>query len=216
MNAHVAWTPAAVREAWDPRADRYLELFRDELEAKPYDQAALQAFAARVGADGRVVDVGCGPCGHVAALLTRLGLETLSVDLSPRCVELARREQPQLRFEVMDLAALALPVGAIDGLVAYYALHDQPRARLDATFAEFARVLRPGGQLLVVAKEGTEEGLVADPLGSGLTVYWASQTGPGLAARATAAGFRVETCEVREPLPGEIAARRVYLAAERA
>jgi hypothetical protein len=115
----------------------------------------------------------------------------------------------------MDLAALSLADESLDGLIAYYALHDQPRARLDATFAEFARVLRPGGQLLVVAKEGTEEGLVADPLGSGLTVCWASQTGPDLAARATAAGFRIGTCEVRDPLPGEIAARRVYLAAER-
>jgi len=215
MNAHLAWTPATVREAWDRRADRYLELFRDELEAKPYDQATLQAFAARVGAGGRVADVGCGPCGHVAALLTRLGLATLSVDLSPRCIELARREQPGLRFEVMDLAALALGEGRLDGLVAYYALHDQPRSRLGATFAEFARVLRPGGQLLVAAKEGTDEGCVADPLGSGLTVYWASQTGHDLAARVTAAGFREERCEVREPLPGEIAARRLYLTAAR-
>lgn len=215
MTPSAPWTPAAVRAAWDPRAHRYLERFRHELEGKPFDQAALQAFAARVGPGGRVADVGCGPCGHVAALLTGLGLTTLSVDLSPRCVELSRQEQPGLRFEVMDLAALTLPSDRLDGLVAYYALHDQPRARLGRTFAEFARVLRPGGRLLVVAKEGQDEGLIADPLGSGLTVFWASHTAADLGLRAAAAGFQVEACEVREPLPGEIAARRIYLTAAR-
>lgn len=216
MTTSRAWEPAAIRDAWDPRADRYLELFRDEFEGKPYDLNILKAFASSVGAGGRVADVGCGPCGHVAALLTGFGLETISVDLSPRCIELARREQPELRFEVMDLAELRLASGCLDGLVAYYALHDQPRARLGRTFAEFWRVLPPGGRLLVVAKEGTDEGFIADPLGTGLTVYWASQTGSDLQARATAAGFLVDDCSVREPLPGEISSRRVYLTATRA
>ncbi|HET9552545.1 MAG TPA: class I SAM-dependent methyltransferase, partial [Anaeromyxobacteraceae bacterium] len=96
------------REAWDPRADRYLALFRDELDGKPFDRAVFEAFVARLNGKGLVADVGCGPCGHVAALLTRLGVQTISVDLSPRCIELARAEQPHLRFEVMDLASLQL------------------------------------------------------------------------------------------------------------
>ena len=216
MTAPWTWSPAAVREAWDQRAARYLELFRHELDSKPYDLEVLQAFATRVGAGGRVADVGCGPCGHVADHLARQGLETLSVDLSPRCIELARQEQPRLRFEVMDLAALRVPEASLDGIVGYYALHDQPRSRLGRTFAEFARALRPGGQLLLVCKEGVEEGRIPDPLGTGLTVYWASHTCDDLRFRVTAAGFRVAECTTREPLAGEIASRRLYLSAERA
>ncbi|HET9552548.1 MAG TPA: hypothetical protein VFP50_06225 [Anaeromyxobacteraceae bacterium] len=99
--------------------------------------------------------------------------------------------------------------------MAYYALHDQPKSRLGATFREFARVVRPRGQLLAVAKEGTDEGPIADPLGCGLRVYWASLTEAELRFAAEQAGFHVEWCHVREPLPGEIAARRIYLTATR-
>jgi SAM-dependent methyltransferase len=210
-----SWSLGSIREAWDPRADRYLALFRDELDGKPFDQGAFEAFAARLDGKGLVADVGCGPCGHVAALLTRLGLQTISVDLSPRCIELSRAEQPHLRFEVMDLASLQLGDESLDGLVAYYALYDQPKTRLGATFREFARVVRPGGQLLAVAKEGTNEGQIDDPLGSGLKVYWASLTGAELRSAAEQAGFHVDGCHVREPLPGEIASRRIYLTASR-
>ncbi len=106
MRSAASWSPGAIREALDPRADRYLALFRDEFDGKPLDRGAFEALAARLEGKGLVADVGCGPCGHVAALLTRLGLQTISVDLSPRCIELSRAEQPHLRFEVMDLASL--------------------------------------------------------------------------------------------------------------
>ena len=47
---------ADVVRAWDVRADRYLGLFRHELEGKPFDRGALAAFAARMPRGGRVVD----------------------------------------------------------------------------------------------------------------------------------------------------------------
>jgi SAM-dependent methyltransferase len=208
-------SPADVARVWDARADRYLALFRHELEEKPFDRAALEAFAARVGQGGRACDAGCGPCGHVTALLAARGLDLLGIDLSPRCVALARAEHPALRFEVMDLRALDLPGGALDGLVAYYALHDQPKAGLAVAFAEWARVLRPGGQLLVVAKEGAGEGPIPDPLGSDLTVFWAAFAPDELRAPIEAAGFRIDGCTSRAPQAGEIAARRIYVTATR-
>src|SRR6478609_9428926 len=98
-------TPGSAQDVirtWDARADRYLQLFRDEFAGKPFDQAVLADFAVRVGAGGRVCDAGCGPCSQVTALLVGHGLDVLGIDLSPRCVELARGEQPGHRFEVMD------------------------------------------------------------------------------------------------------------------
>jgi trans-aconitate methyltransferase len=43
--------------------------------------------------------VGCGP-GHVTAHLRKLGLDTFGIDLSPAMIDVARREHPELRFEV--------------------------------------------------------------------------------------------------------------------
>ena len=42
----------------------------------------------------------------VEELLAERGLDVLGVDLSPRCVELARAERPGLRFEVLDQRAV--------------------------------------------------------------------------------------------------------------
>ncbi|WP_328902567.1 class I SAM-dependent methyltransferase [Streptomyces sp. NBC_00441] len=204
---------ADVVRTWDARADHYLRLFRDELAAKPYDLEVLRAFARRVGAGGRVYDAGCGPCGHVTALLAAHGLDMLGIDLSPRCVALARREQPGCRFAVMDQGAIT---GApLDGLVAYYSLHDQPKHRLPDTMASWAAAIRPGGRLLIVAKEGEGDGVIADPLGSDLRVYWAEFTAYELRRAAHEAGFTTDDCTVREAYENEIPARRVYLTATR-
>lgn len=154
-------SPADVVRTWDARAEHYLRLFRHELHGKPFDLEALHAFADRVGVGGKVYDAGCGPCGHVTALLASRGLDVLGIDLSSRCVELARREQPGCRFAVMDQGAIG--AGPLDGLVAYYSLHDQPKRLLPATLASWASAIRPGGQLLIVAKEGMGDGVIDDP-----------------------------------------------------
>lgn len=208
--APVPGSAADVVRAWDARADRYLRLFRDELEGKPFDREALGAFAGRVVRGGRVYDAGCGPCGHVTEFLATRGLDVLGIDLSPRCVGLARRERPGRRFAVMDQREITEP---LDGLVSYYSLHDQPKGRLAGTLASWAGALRPGGQLLVVAKEGAGDGVVDDPLGSGLRVYWAEFTEYELRSAAGEAGFRIDDCTVREAYEGEIPTRRIYLSA---
>jgi trans-aconitate methyltransferase len=209
--------PGSARDVvrtWDARADRYLQLFRHELSGKPFDRTVLADFAQRVGAGGRVCDAGCGPCGQVTALLAGHGLDALGIDLSPRCVELARREQPGCRFAVLDQQAIP-PSDRLDGLVSYYSLHDQPKRELAGTLASWAAAIRPGGQLLVVAKEGTHDGVLADPLGSELQVYWAEYSATELRDAAETAGFHVADIGTREAYADEIATRRIYLGAVR-
>jgi SAM-dependent methyltransferase len=211
-----AGTAADVARSWDARADRYLQLFRDELDGKPFDRAVLDDFARATGPGARVCDAGCGPCGHVSAYLARRGADTVGVDLSPRCVELARAQQPDCAFEVADLRVMDLPAAALplDGLVSYYSLHDQPKALLAGTIAAWGRAVRPGGRLLVVAKEGDSDGVVADPMGSGRPVYWAEFRAAELDA-AVSAQFRVDTCQTRDAYADEIPSRRIYLLATR-
>ncbi|WP_139415788.1 class I SAM-dependent methyltransferase [Agromyces laixinhei] len=202
---------------WNARADLYLELFRHELDGKPFDRELLAAFAARLGTRARVVDAGCGPCGHVAAFLAEHGLDVLGVDLSPRCIELARLEQPGIRFEVMDQRAVAPAVndGPLDGLVSYYSLHDQPKRELPDTLAAWAAAIRPGGRLLVVAKEGAGDGVIDDPLGTGIRVYWAEYSEAELRSAAEVSGFVVDELTARDAYDDEIRARRIALSATR-
>lgn len=67
----------------------------------------------------------------------------------------------------------------------------------------------------MAAKEGASDGVINDPLGSDLRVYWAEHGADELAQAAESAGFRVDSCQVREPYEDEIFVRRIFLTATR-
>jgi len=206
---------AAISHYWDVVGARYLELFRDEFDGKPGDKRMITRFAADLGAGAKVCDAGCGPCGHVTRLLADADVDAMGVDLSPVCVALARQEQPGLRFEAMDMGRMTFADGAFQGLVSYYALHYLPQSSLSGVIAEFTRVLASGGRLLLVVKQGTQDGWIDDPMGSGEKTYWREFQPAELVALAAANGFAEIQCEVRAALPDEIAVPRIYLTARR-
>ncbi|TDC71083.1 class I SAM-dependent methyltransferase, partial [Streptomyces hainanensis] len=95
-----------------------------------------------------VAELGCGP-GQMTAHLRELGLDAFGVDLSPAMIDLARENYPRLRFEVGSMHALDLADGSLGGILSWYSLIHTPPAELPAYFAEFRRVIAPGGHLLL-------------------------------------------------------------------
>ena len=72
-------------------------------------------------------------------------------------VGVARRSYPELRFAEGSMSDLDLADGALGGIVAWYSVIHTPTERLPEMFAEFARVLRPGGELLLAFQAGSEQ-----------------------------------------------------------
>lgn len=202
---------ARTRAYYDDVGHRYFELFRDELEAKPYDLRLLESFAARLGPGARVCDAGCGPCAHTTRRMAQAGLDVIGIDLSPVCASIARAAQPDLPFAAMAMDAMAFADGSFEGVLAYHSVHSTPKAHVPVLLAELLRVLAPGGLLLVATKEGDGEGFVDDPLGSGHRTFFALYREAELRERLTAAGFGVTFAETREPYPSEISVRRIYV-----
>ncbi|MGP4114134.1 class I SAM-dependent DNA methyltransferase [Streptomyces sp. 4N509B] len=191
----------ATRTAYDTVAVDYDRLLRDDLSGRPLERAMLAAFAEVVrGAERRlpVVEVGCGT-GRITGHLRSLGLEVSGVDLSPGMVEVARRRHPGLRFEVGSMGELDVADGALGGVVAWYATVHTPPERLPGVFAEFARVLAPGGSLLLASKAGDRHRHLSEAYGHPLSldVYWTPPERVEEALRA--AGFVVEARMLREP-----------------
>lgn len=94
----------------------------------------------------RVVDVGCGP-GRGTMFLVQQKMETFAVDLSSESIALARRRTPEARFICASNLALPFRDGAFDAVVSDGVIHHTPDPRV--SFAENARLVRPGGHLYV-------------------------------------------------------------------
>ena len=192
----------ATRAAYDTVAVDYEALLRDELAAKPYDRGMLQVFAELVQAsgdgDGEVADLGCGS-GRVTAHLASLGLDAFGVDLSPGMVEVARTRHPGLLFEEGSMLALDLPDASLAGVVAWYSIIHTPAERRPALFAEFARVLRPGGWLLLAFQVGDEVVPVRHAYGHDVQLDAIRLPPDAVRAEFEAAGFSEHARLLREP-----------------
>jgi trans-aconitate methyltransferase len=64
-----------------------------------YGEGVIELLAPRSGE--RILDLGCGT-GHLTGRIAEAGVETLGIDISPKMIEQARKNYPNLRFEVAD------------------------------------------------------------------------------------------------------------------
>ena len=188
------------RASYDAVATAYAERLRDELAAKPLDRAMLAGFAEVVRATGAgpVADVGCG-AGRVTAYLDGLGLPVFGIDLSPGMIEVARRTYPGLRFEVGSMLALDLPDASLGGLLAWYSVIHVPDERVPEAFAEFYRVLVPGGLVLLGFQVGDEVVHVAEARGHPVALDYRWRRPEWVAELLGQAGLVVRARLLREP-----------------
>ncbi|HEU4348117.1 MAG TPA: class I SAM-dependent methyltransferase [Actinoplanes sp.] len=146
---------------------------------------------------GTALDAACGT-GRYAAHLAARGHRVVGVDNSPDMLDRARARVPGARFLRADLHRLPVADDAVDLVVSGLALAHAPD--LVPVMAEFARVLRPGGHLVIsdVHRDLVFLGSVPKALGPagepGLAATHRHTTGDYLRA-AIAAGLQVRRCE---------------------
>ena len=194
-------TESDVSAAYDGVASQYAALFADVGRAHPADRAAYGELARLVLDDGgvRVADLGCGP-GHWAAYLAGQGLDVRGLDLSPAFVAMARQAHPEVDVEVGSLSDLPFDDEALDGAACWFSLiHTSPEA-IDAVLDEVARVLVPGGRLLVGFKATEGEEAVAYDHRVVTGYLWPVEQ---LVARLHDAGLEETHRRLREPEPDE-------------
>lgn len=148
---------AAVRADRAAAAERYFESHAkdwDELRSLHIAESEVEAAIARAleGREiGRLVDIGTGT-GRMIELFGGGAEHALGIDRSPEMLRLARVKLAEAGLEAElrqgDMYSLALPAGSADTVILHQVLHyaHQPAAAV----AEAARLLAPGGRLLIV------------------------------------------------------------------
>lgn len=187
------------RSSYDALADDYAVWIRDELAAKPLDRAVLGGFAelVRAAGAGPVADIGCGT-GRVTAHLNGLGLSVFGIDLSPRMVAIARSTHPDLRFDAGSMTALNLGDGVLGGIVAWYSTIHIPPELLPDVFAEFHRVLAPGGYLQLAFQVGDDLARLTESAGHEISLDFHRSRPEDIAALLGHAGLPVRARMLRE------------------
>jgi len=121
-------------------------------------RAAISA-AERVG--GRILEVGVGTgisLPHYARSNRLVGVDLSAAMLRKAQARVAEQGLTHVEaLAVMDAGRLALPDRSFDVVVAQYVITAVPHP--EATLDEFARVIRPGGEIVLINHIGAETGL---------------------------------------------------------
>ncbi len=134
-----------------------------------------------------VVDIGCGE-GYLTIEVARWARRVIAIDRSSAVLTRAkalagRRRAPNIVFRRGDLEKLPLDAASVDIAILSQALHHA--ADPAVAMAEAARVLRPGGKVLVLDLRAHDEGWVRDKLGDRQLGF----TDDGLAGLLSGAGL---------------------------
>ena len=159
---------------------------------EPLVEAILDTLPA-----GDALDAACGT-GRFTARLVARGHTVVGVDSSAGMLEVARKNVPEAEFRPGRLDDIPMADSSVDLVLCCLALSHVPD--LAPVFAELARVVRPGGHVVIddVSSELVLRGSVVKALGPngepGLAATYRHTVGDFVRA-ALAAGLQVRRCD---------------------
>ena len=174
--------------------------------------------AARLSPGDKVLEVATGPGHSLVNLAGMVGRQTTiyGMDLSPGMLKLARKKMQTSGFEDFvleqgDCRALPFESNGFDVLYNGYMFDLIPMADMAGILAEFKRVLKPGGRLVLLNKSKAKDRLnlhefIYRYLPAKMVLYFAGGCRPVMmASEVRSAGFRrVERAYLAGRFPSEI------------
>ncbi|MCQ1994015.1 class I SAM-dependent methyltransferase [Arthrobacter sp. zg-Y1171] len=199
--------PGADARAYNLVSQAYAELIPTAgREGDPEDEqdlAMVRRFAGSLPSGAAVLDAGCGAGRMITYLDTLAPLAIEGCDISAGMVRQARKAHPHRRFEVTAMSSLPYGDGSFQGVLAWYSIIHTPSAGLPAVFAEFRRILRPGGRLLLGFQAGTGSRRITTAYGHAVELTGYLHDIPETAALLEGEDFQVDEHLLRSPTAAE-------------
>lgn len=156
---------------------------------------------ARVQPGEQVLDVGCGTGTLALEIARRVGSEGHVTGIDPGAEQIARarakarRARLPIEFQIGVIEHLPLPDRTFDVALSTIMMHHLPQSLKRQGLAEIARVLKPGGRLVIADFTRKQE-----RMGRAARFHAGGSSIHDLVALVTDAGFeRVETQEIQAP-----------------
>lgn len=116
----------------------------------------LTAFIKHINMKSpRVLDLCCG-AGYESMRLKNLGAKVTGLDYSEKELEIARQKNPEIEFYERNMLDSYKDLGSFDGIACIAGIVHLEPAELGLAFKNMAEVLKTGGYLLLVFREGDE------------------------------------------------------------
>ncbi len=144
-----------MENGWDRFALAWIESMGEQGDRGDWGRQHVldPVMMARVGAGRfrKALDVGCGE-GRFCRMLRAAGVKATGIDPTARLIEVAKQRDPKGDYRLGRAEQLDFADASFDLVVTYITLIDIPDFR--AAIREMARVLKPGGSLLMANLTG--------------------------------------------------------------
>ncbi|QYJ87529.1 class I SAM-dependent methyltransferase [Shewanella mesophila] len=135
--------------------NKLAQVYQDKYMNLPLYHLTYNALCDRISSHDKVLDIGCGPGNISRYLLDRMpSIDLLGTDLAPNMVELARRNNPEAHFEVMDCRAVAQLSGKFDAIVCGFCFPYLNKEEVNAMIGAMSSLLTDTGVLYLSTMEG--------------------------------------------------------------
>jgi phosphatidylethanolamine/phosphatidyl-N-methylethanolamine N-methyltransferase len=148
------------RQSVEQAYDRWAPVY-DLVFGGVFEKGRQAAIAATNKIGGRVLEVGVGT--GISLPLYAPDVRVFGTDISEAMLAKAKRRVAEQRLKtveglaVMDAEKLEFPDNSFDVVMAQYVVTAVPNP--EVALHEFARVLRPGGELIILTRISADEGL---------------------------------------------------------
>jgi SAM-dependent methyltransferase len=144
-----------MNNGWESSAQAWIDSMGERGERGDWGRQHVldPVMLARVSGDrfGNALDVGCGE-GRFCRMLKAAGVQATGIDPTRPLIELARQRDPSGDYRLGRAERLDFAEASFDLVVSYITLIDIPDFR--TAIREMARVLKPGGSLLMANLTG--------------------------------------------------------------
>ena len=149
------------------------KLYTSARDLNQPDALLLDELIEKLPPNAVVLDAGCGGGIPVSQKLSQ-HVKVIGVDFSESQLAIARQNIPNAEFQLADISQLDFPDATFDAIACYYAIFHLPREEHPSILANFHRLLKPNGYLLISLGTSGGVGIEEDWLGGGAAMYWSN------------------------------------------